>query len=259
VTYRGLVSIGFAASLGPEVIARLAPAAEDAGFHGLWVNDTPGADSLAALSSAALVTTQLTLATGVVPVDRQPAAEIAASVGTLDLPQERLVLGIGSGAAKNGALAMVRDAAAALRGQVSARVIVGALGPRMRRLAVEHSDGVLLTWLTPSAAREQAVEARAAASGAHVVLYVRTALDPGAGHRLDVESARYAAIPSYAANFIRQGATASETVMDAGIGPIEARLDDYRAAVDEVVLRAITPTDSVEDCLSFIRAAGALL
>ena len=33
----------------------------------------------------------------------------------------------------------------------------------------------------------------------------------------------------------------------------------YRAAVDEVVLRAITPTDSLDDYLRFVDAAKALL
>ena len=75
----------------------------------------------------------------------------------------------------------------------------------MRRLAAADADGVLLTWLTPAAAREQAAEARDAASDARVVLYVRTAFDPAARQRMDVETARYSAIPSYAANFIRQG------------------------------------------------------
>lgn len=258
MTHRGLVSIGVAASIGPDVIARLAPAIEAAGFHGLWVNDTPGADSLAALEAAAAVTTRLTLASGVIPVDRRPASEVAATVEARGLPQERLVLGIGSGGATTGALGMMRASVAGLRA-LDSPIIVGALGPKMRRLAATDADGVLLTWLTPAAAREQAAEARDAASDARVVLYARTAFDPAARGRMDVEVARYAAIPSYAANFIRQSAAPSETVMDAGIQHIATRLDEYRATVDEVVLRAITPTDSVDDYLSFIDEASALL
>ena len=56
-----------------------------------------------------------------------------------------------------------------------------------------------------------------------------------------------------------RGLPASETVLDAGIRPIPEPLDEYRAAVDEVVLRAITPTDSVEDYLAFVREASTLL
>ena len=57
----------------------------------------------------------------------------------------------------------------------------------------------------------------------------------------------------------RQRAHIDETVLDAGSHPISERLDRYRAAVDEVVLRAITPTDSLDDYLSFVSEAKSLL
>lgn len=259
VTERGKVSIGIGAAIGPEIGARLAPEIEAAGFHALWVNDIPGADALAVLEAAAETTSHLTLATGVLPVDRRPAGRIAEQVNGSDLPQERLVLGIGSGAASTGALRLVADAAAELRGALSAKVVVGALGPKMRRLAVESADGVLFSWLTPEVATQQATEARMTASGAHLALYVRTALDPDARERMDAEMHRYAAIPSYAANFARLGMSVEETVMDAGIHHLAERLDDYRNAVDEVVLRAITAADGVDDYLRFVEAARALL
>ena len=77
------VSIGVAGALGPAAIASIAVAVEAAGFHALWVNDTPGADSLAAIGAAAAATDRLVLATGVVPVDRRPAAEILAAARDL--------------------------------------------------------------------------------------------------------------------------------------------------------------------------------
>jgi alkanesulfonate monooxygenase SsuD/methylene tetrahydromethanopterin reductase-like flavin-dependent oxidoreductase (luciferase family) len=259
LTARGEVSIGVAAAIGPELVAWLAPAIEEAGFHALWVNDIPGADALAVLEAAAAATTHLTLATGILPVDRRAASRIAEAVAARGLPQERLIIGIGSGVAKSGALQLVTDAVAELRNSLSARVVVGALGPRMRRRAVEVSDGVLLSWLTPEIAREQAAEARASASDAHVALYARTALALAARERLDTEMWRYAAIPSYAANFARAGMDADETVLDVGTQLVSQRLEQYRDAVDEVVLRAITPADSIEDYISFIDEAQALL
>jgi alkanesulfonate monooxygenase SsuD/methylene tetrahydromethanopterin reductase-like flavin-dependent oxidoreductase (luciferase family) len=259
VAKRGLVSIGVAAAIGPELIGRLAPEVEAAGFHALWVNDNPGADSLAALEAAARATSHLMLATGVVPVDRRSPAEIAAALEARGLPQERLMLGIGSGARSQGALALVSQAAAELRSIVDTRVLVGALGPKMRRLAVTEADGVLLSWLTPDAALEQSAEARAAASDPHIALYVRTALDAGSQRRLHIEKHRYAGIPAYAANFTRQRAHVDETVLDAASHQVSDRLGNYRDAVDEVVLRAITPADTLQDYVDFVHQAKALV
>src|SRR5690606_1702741 len=152
-----LVSIGVAGAIGPETIARIAPAVEAAGFHALWVNDTPDGDALAGIAAAARVTATLTLGTGVIPVDRRSVAEIVHAAR--HLPQDRLGLGMGSGTARTGALSRTRQAVAELREHTSARVLVGALGPKMRTLATRDADGPLLSWLTPAAARVQAAEA----------------------------------------------------------------------------------------------------
>ena len=256
---RGTVSLGVAASIGPDLAAQLAPLAEQAGFHALWVNDTPGADALAVLQAAAAATSTLVLATGVLPVDRRSPRQIASQVQTARLPQDRLVLGIGSGQARTRVLDSVRDAAAELRAALAATVLVGALGPKMRRLAAEQTDGVLLSWLTPDIARAQAGEAHTVRSTAHVALYVRTALDPAASPRLQEETARYAGYPSYAANFDRLGIDANDTVLDAATGHSADDLESYRVGVDEVVLRAITPGDDPADYRTFIERAAALL
>ena len=258
MTQRATVSLGVAASIGPESAAQLAPLVEAAGFHALWVNDTPGADALEVLAAAAGTTRRLILATGVLPVDRRSAAQIVAQVRVRGLPQDRLVLGIGSGQAQRGALALVRDAAAELRAALTAPILVGALGPKMRGVGVEHADGVLLSWLPPADARAQSSEAHAAAADSHIALYVRAGLDPAAQERLRTETARYAGFPSYAANFARLGIDPDDTVLDAANHDIAARLDDYRRGVDEVVLRAITVGDSLDDHRLFIDRARSL-
>jgi alkanesulfonate monooxygenase SsuD/methylene tetrahydromethanopterin reductase-like flavin-dependent oxidoreductase (luciferase family) len=253
------VSLGVAASIGPALAAQLAPLVEEAGLHALWVNDTPVADALAVLEAAARTTQRLTLATGVLPVDRRSAAQIAVELDARALPQDRLVLGIGSGQATTGVLSLVRDAAADLRSALAATIVVGALGPKMRHLAAEHSDGVLLSWLTPAVAREQAAEAHRAQPAAHVALYVRAAVGPGAHDRLRVETARYAGFSSYAANFARLGIEPDDTVLDAATHDLRARLEEYRLGVDEVVLRAITVGDALEDYRRFIDGVKRLL
>lgn len=249
---RGAVSLGLAGSLGPEAIARIAPAVESAGFHTLWVNDTPDGDALAALAAASRVTERLHLATGVVPVDRRPAQQITADVVSLGLPLDRLTLGIGSGASKEGALARVRDAIEVLHEEGMPRVLVGALGPKMRRTGAEKAEGVLLNWVPPSEAHAQAGALHAIAPAAHVAVYVRTAIVSAARARLDAETARYASFPNYAANFERMGVDAADTTIR-DVTELGDALVAYTAAADEVVLRAIVPEDTVEAYVDFAR------
>jgi alkanesulfonate monooxygenase SsuD/methylene tetrahydromethanopterin reductase-like flavin-dependent oxidoreductase (luciferase family) len=233
------VSIGLPGATPHDVIDALAPQIEAAGFHALWLNDTPGGDSLAGLAVAARATTTLALGTGVIPLDRRPPADILAALG--GIPVDRLSLGIGTGAAKHG-LALVEDSVAELRAGTAAAIVVGALGPKMRALAARLGDGVLLNWLTPEAAAQQRSSVRS-------VLYARTALAPDALPALREEAARYGSYPSYAANFERIGATPLET-------PIQdvARIDDYLAGVDELVLRAITREPTLAEYERFLAA-----
>jgi alkanesulfonate monooxygenase SsuD/methylene tetrahydromethanopterin reductase-like flavin-dependent oxidoreductase (luciferase family) len=251
------VSIGVAGTLDPTTIGRLAAAVEAAGFASLWINDVPGSDPVAALSAAAASTERITLATGVIPMDRRNAADVAAAVVDAALPQHRLRLGIGSGQARGGVLALVGDAVETLRSDLDSAILVGALGPKMRRLGAERADGVLLSWLPPQVAADQAQAAHVVSADAHVALYVRTALRADAGPRLAAEAAQYSGYPAYSANFARLGVTAEQTV----IVPETAadRLARYRASVDEVVLRVMIAGDSLEDYLGFVDDAAALL
>ena len=248
----GLLSIGIAASAGTEVATHVAAAAEAAGLHALWVNDTPGHDALAVLGAAAGETERLALATGVLPIDRRTPDDILTRAA--GLPAARLMLGIGSGQLRTGAVESVTDAATALRARTEARVMVGALGPKMRRAGATASDGLLLSWLTPEIAADQARHAHEIAGTAHVALYVRTAADSAATAALDEEAQRYAGYPAYAANFARLGVGAADTVIRPAA--LRDRIAAYRAAADEVVLRAITASGSLDEHLRFIDAVA---
>ncbi len=251
----GSLSLGIAAAAGPALAARVAPAAEAAGFHAIWVNDTQGHDALRLLEAAAGATERLGLSTGVLPVDRRSPEEIVAAAARL--PADRLTLGIGSGQLRAGAVQAVTDAATALRERTRARVVVGALGPRMRRAGATASDGVLLSWLTPALAAAQARQAHELAPETHVALYVRTAADRAAVPALDEEAQRYAGYPAYAANFARLGVGAGDTVIRPdGLGE---RIAAYRGAADEVVLRAITASGSLDEHLRFIDSIAEAL
>lgn len=251
------VSLGVAGTLGPDLVADIARAAEDAGLHTLWVNDTPQGDGLACLAAAASVTSRLRLATGVLPLDRRPPTAILDGLDPA-IAASRLTLGIGSGTLRRGALDAVAAGIEALRAAGEFRILVGALGPRMRRLGAERADGVLLSWLTPGLAAAQAAEAHETRAGARVSLYVRTAFDDEAGERLRLETERYGSFPQYAANFARLGIVPADTVLAPG-DELPDRLGAYREAVDEVVLRAIVAEDTLPTYRGFIDRAAAVL
>lgn len=254
------LSLGIAGSVPADIVREVAVAAEQAGLHALWINDTPAGDALTGIAAAAEVTRTLRLATGVVPLDRVPARQLADRVAHLGIPRDRLVLGVGSGAAR-APLGLMREGLEQLR-QLEVPLVLGALGPAMRRLGAQQADGLLLSWLTPqsaAAARDQAV-ADAAAGGAsnpRLVLYTRTAVDPDAMPRLERESAQYAGFPNYAANFARLGhSSLDSTIRAADDAALAAGIAAYAGATDELVLRAITVDDSAEAITRLIGAAA---
>lgn len=252
---------GFAlyAGAAPEMIRTSAREAEGLGYSSFWVNHPGPIDGLAALAHAARETRRIDLGIGVIPLHTRGPENIAEGVHANALPLDRLVLGVGSPNPES--LRRVREGIAALRAQVSTRLVVAALGPKMCRLAGEIADGVLFNWLTPEFARVAGdwVREGAAAAGRkppRLYAYVRLALGPAACAKLEEEGARYAAIPAYAAHFERMGVKPVETAIAAAspeaIAPALARWD---GALDEVVLRAITAGDTGDEHLELVRAA----
>jgi len=247
------VSIGLPGATPHDTIRELAPQLEALGFRTLWLNDTQGGDSLAGLAVAAAVTTSLRLATGVIPLDRRPASEIAARLG--DLPIDRLTIGIGSGGPHD-ALRRVAEGLDVLGTRT--QVLVGALGPKMRLLGAQRADGILLNWLTPATAAEAMADLRRDAAGRWVrgVLYARTIVEPAALPALQAEAAGYQRSGSYAANFARLGITAIESTIDGTTGLADS-VAQYTKSVDELVLRAVTGATTLESYQRFIGAVAA--
>jgi len=252
---------GFAvfAGVSPEIIRASAREAEALGYGSFWVNHPGTVDGLGSLAHAAAETRRLDLGVGVIPLHTRGPASIADGVRQHGLAPERLLLGVGSPNPE--ALKRVRDGVAALRASRATRIIVAALGPKMCHLAGEVADGVLFNWLTPEYARRSADLVRAGAAAAkrpmpRLYAYVRVALGP-ATERLAEEGGRYDAIPAYHAHFVRMGVKPVDTAIAATSAEgIKRALVAWDGAVDEVVLRAITAKDTVEDHLTLVRAAG---
>ena len=252
---------GFAlfAGIAPEVIGAAAREAEGLGYSSFWVNHPGSTDGLASLAAAAKETRRIELGIGVIPLHTRGPESIVEGVRTQGFPVDRLLLGVGS--PNPGSLKRVREGVAALRSQLQTRVIVAALGPQMCRLAGEVADGVLFNWLTPEHARRSAdlVRAGAAAAGRQpprLFAYVRAAIGSAAGDRLAEEAARYAKIPAYGEHFVRMGVKPVETGIAAqSPDAIEPALRKWHGVVDEVVVRAITAGDTVDETLTLLRAA----
>jgi len=251
---------GFAlfAGIAPEIIRAAAREAEGLGYRSFWVNHPGSTDGLAALALAAKETERIELGIGVIPLHTRGPDSIVQGVRANALPLSRFLLGVGS--PNPGALRRARAGAAELRSQLQVRLIVAALGPQMCRLAGEVADGVLFNWLTPEHARRSAewVRAGAAAAGRQppkLFAYVRVALGAAPCDRLAEEGARYAGIPAYAAHFARMGVKPVETAIAAeSPDAIPPALGKWQGVVDEVVVRAITGKDTVEENVALLRA-----
>lgn len=253
---------GFAvfAGLAPEIIRASAREAEELGYASFWVNHPGPTDGLASLAEAARATLRIVLGVGVIPLHTRAPDSIAQGVRAHALPLDRLLLGVGS--ANAGARRRLRDGVAALRSVFpAARLIAAALGPRMCHLAGEVADGVLFNWLTPEHARRSAEWVRAGAAAANrkpptLFAYIRVALGAAARNRLDAEAARYAAIPAYAAHFVRMKVKPVETAIAVQTpDALRPALSRWHGVVDEIELRAVTGKDTVEEVVALVQAA----
>ena len=252
---------GFALFAGapPEIIRAAAREAESFGYSSFWVNHPGATDGLAALGLAAKETRRIDLGIGVIPLHTRGPAAIVEGTRATALPLDRLLLGVGS--PNPGSLKRVRDGIAELRSKLQTRLIVAALGPKMCHLAGEVADGVLFNWLTPEYARKSAdwVRTGAASAGRRpptLYAYIRLAVGPAGCERLQDEGGRYAGIPAYAAHFERMGVKPVETAIAAQTpDSVPRALEKWRDVVDEVVLRAITGQETVEENVLLLRAA----
>ena len=256
------MGLGFAvfAGVSPDTIRASAKEAERLGYTSFWVNHPGPVDGLAALAHAARETQRIELGIGVIPLNTRAPESIVQGVKATGLPLDRLLLGVGS--PNPDALRRVRGGVGDLRRQLSTRVIVAALGPQMCRLAGEVADGVLFNWLTPEYARQSTERVREGATAAkrkmpRLCAYVRVALGAEAGGRLEEEGKRYASISAYGANFDRMGLKPIETAIAADTpDAIKRGLARWQGAVDDIVIRAVTAKDTVEDHLALVRAAA---
>jgi alkanesulfonate monooxygenase SsuD/methylene tetrahydromethanopterin reductase-like flavin-dependent oxidoreductase (luciferase family) len=141
---------------------RIVQALPDLGYDDVWTGEGGGIDAFTPLAAAAAWQPRLRVGTGVVPAQTRGTGVLAATALSLaELAAGGVLLGVGSSVpahvtALNGLphakpLETVRRTVRALRKELAGRppkVIVGALRPRMLRLAYEEADGAILNILT---------------------------------------------------------------------------------------------------------------
>ena len=255
--------LGVAAGLDEEIARELARRCGSLGYASLWSNDTPIASGLETTAVVADAAPALDVGVAVMALDRHEPAETAAKLGALAVPQERLWLGLGAGFTKR-PLGVMREGLAAMRAALpgGTRLVVAAMGPKMCALAGAEADGVFLNWMTPAKAawaRERVHEgAREAGREPPPIFgYVRVAVGPDAGARLEKEESFYRGLhQGYIRHFEALGAPPG-SVGIAAVDPADVApaLAAYEDAIDHVVVRALAHADA--DSLGAVAEAAA--
>lgn len=233
------------------VVADEAQRVESLGFSTLWRSG-----NLPMLDAAVRAATRIPVATGIIPVNSVPAADVIATYGALhrDHPG-RFIVGLGGAHGPrpmktlNAYLNALDDAGIGADSR-----ILAALGPNMLALARDRAGGAYPYLVTPS----YVTDARAAL-GADKALAVLLMVMP-----TDHETARLAAatpldfltkVGGYRRNLLRQGFSesdiddVSDRLLDGitawgELDAIAARVAEYRAAgADQVVLRILGADD----------------
>lgn len=252
---------GIPATNDAERAATLATTIEQLGYRTVWTNDIPKADGLWTAAQMAAATTHLRVGVGVAPIDRRPPAAIAAEIERLQIPLDRLSLGIGAGRSERPIRAM-GDAVAELRELVGPDLCLGisAMGPQMCRLAGQIADFVLFNWMTPPrlewAARLVDGAAADLEKRTEKFSYVRVAIGEEAAQRLQSEAFKYNSVPAYERHFRAMGHPVEQVGIAAEAAEVPAQLAPYDRVLDEGVVRALPAGESVESTLAVARASA---
>ncbi|PXX06922.1 TIGR03620 family F420-dependent LLM class oxidoreductase [Mycolicibacterium moriokaense] len=252
-------------SLGPVGLASSNPYTDDAavvadearrveslGFSTLWRSG-----NLPMLAAAVRATTSIPVATGIIPVDSVPAADVIATYRSLQADHPgRFIVGLGGahGARPLQTLDAYLDALDDAGITAESRVLA-ALGQNMLALARDRARGAYPFLVTPS----YVTDARAVLGDDKtlaVLLMVVPTTDRDAARRAVATPLDFLTkVGGYRRNLLRQGFSepdidhVSDRLLDGiaawgELGSIAARIAEYRAAgADQVVLRILGADD----------------
>jgi probable F420-dependent oxidoreductase len=252
-------------SLGPIGLASSFPYTDDAaivadeaqrvealGFSTLWRSG-----NLPMLDAAVRATTSIPVATGIIPVDSVPAADVIATYRALqrDYPG-RFIVGLGGAhggrplKTLNTYLDELDDGGVPVQSRVLA-----ALGPNMLALARDRAAGAYPFLVTPSYVTRARI-ALGAGTALAVLLMVMPTTDRQAAREAAATPLGFLAkVGGYRRNLLQQGFSesdmtdVSDRLLDGitawgDVDAIAARVAEYRAAgADQVVLRILGTDD----------------
>jgi probable F420-dependent oxidoreductase len=229
----------------PQTTLGLARLADTYGYHSFWVAEVNGFEAFSLLGASSQVTSGVALGTGVLPLQVRTPSLLAMAAASLQqlIPEREVLLGIGISSPVvasdwHGAtygtrpLAQVREFVTLLRACLSGepvtfqgdfyevrkfrlgvemfdqrpKIVIGALGEAMLRLAGEVGDGVLLNYIPASHVPWSVDQVR---RGGNAQIYANVHV--GLGDRsVAYRNARYdlfsyAVVDSYAESFSRAG------------------------------------------------------
>jgi probable F420-dependent oxidoreductase len=242
------LGIGFPGGLPLRDAVDVVVEAERMGYTECWTSEVAGHDAFTPLAAVAARTTTIGLGTAVVPAATRPPAVLAMTAATLqELSGGRFRLGLGSstpaivsrwmGLPFPPPLERMRETVSTVRAMTDGEkvvihgktlsvdgfrldmppqpmsVYVGALGPRMTRLAGEISDGLVLTMSSPRFIPQMLADFNAGAEragrnhgGLNVVLSVPVVCDePDAVDLVRDSVAAYGVLDLYNRYLARQG------------------------------------------------------
>jgi alkanesulfonate monooxygenase SsuD/methylene tetrahydromethanopterin reductase-like flavin-dependent oxidoreductase (luciferase family) len=207
--------------------------AEQTGYEALFVPESSGREAFSTLAGLSGHTEALRLGTGIVTIVARRLSTMAMAAATVhEISGGRLVLGIGTGPVRTGALERLRRFVTLLRAALAGEEVetmeghrfrlafhpdrpvpiwIAALNPKAMRLAGEVADGVVLNWCPSERvafARERIREGAEAAgrdpASVTLAVYVRACVgqEPGAAMAaLAAMAAQYASYPAYRSQF----------------------------------------------------------
>ncbi|HST47018.1 MAG TPA: TIGR03620 family F420-dependent LLM class oxidoreductase [Jatrophihabitans sp.] len=257
----------------------LAAGVEEAGYGTLWVGGNPGGD-LGLLERALRATIRLVLATGIINIWKDDAADIAAAWRRIEeATPGRLLLGIGVGHHETDGARYAKPYQALLDyldeleagGVPRTATVIGALGPRVLAMSAERSHGAHPYLTTPRHTRQarEILGTEALLAPEHKVVLTEDAEVARALGRDSVVHP-YLSLANYANSLRRQGYTdddlageGSDRLIDdlVAYGPSErivARLREHlEAGADHLAVQVLVPRGT--DPLDGFRRLAPLL